>query len=245
MRPRPVFPRAAALLTVIFLAAATLVATTVAAEEPSYRLIVHADNPFDSFSARDVAQFFLKRKERWPHGVDVEPVDQPFGSEVREAMSLAIHGRSSDKIEIYWQRQIFSGERIPPEIVTNDAEVVAFVRERPGAIGYVSAEYLSVDLPKDGVKPLASIVEPKRVHQVNPRYPVGAQRGRIEGTVLLRVTIGTDGRVENVEATKKVGGGLTEAAVEAVRQWRYEPATVDGQPVGWKIDVPVEFHLGR
>ena len=48
-------------------------------------------------------------------------------------------GRSAKQIESFWQQQIFSGKDVPPEQKASDAEVIAWVKANPGAIGYVSA----------------------------------------------------------------------------------------------------------
>jgi ABC-type phosphate transport system substrate-binding protein len=67
------------------------------------------------------------------------PVDQEKDALVREAFSNAILGRSPSQMESFWQQQIFSGKDVPPAKRKSDAEVIEFVSENPGAIGYVSA----------------------------------------------------------------------------------------------------------
>ena len=80
----------------------------------------------------------MKKNARWPDGTAVTAVDQAGGSEVRDAMSRQIHGRSSAAVRSYWQQQIFSGRDVPPVEKNSDEQVLAFVRANPGAIGYVS-----------------------------------------------------------------------------------------------------------
>jgi protein TonB len=78
--------------------------------------------------------------------------------------------------------------------------------------------------------------------QVLPVYPPLAKTARVQGTVRFRVTIGTDGAVKSLTS---LGGPLplVQAATDAVRQWRYQPTTVDGKPVEVVTEVDVVFAL--
>jgi protein TonB len=77
-----------------------------------------------------------------------------------------------------------------------------------------------------------------------PRYPREAQRRRIEGTVLLRVHVSAGGDAAQIDLVQGSGSrDLDHAAVEAVRRWRFAPATHDGQPVESAVQVPIAFHL--
>lgn len=83
------------------------------------------------------------------------------------------------------------------------------------------------------------MVLPRLVHEVEPEYPRVA-RGRVQGTVVLRCVIGVDGRVRVKEVVHPVGL-LTESAIEAVEQWRYEPALWNGRPQAVFQTVRVTF----
>lgn len=77
-----------------------------------------------------------------------------------------------------------------------------------------------------------------------PRYPDIAIQRRWEGTVLLRLEIGEDGRVGNVEVSRSSGHPVLDAAaVRAVRTWRGEPARRGGRPVGTVEVLPILFQL--
>jgi TonB family protein len=82
----------------------------------------------------------------------------------------------------------------------------------------------------------------RRLNNVLPVYPELAKRAGIQGTVQLIVTIGKDGAVTDARV---VSGHpmLAEAAVEAVRQWRYSPTIVNGRPVTVVTAVAIEFRL--
>jgi protein TonB len=84
----------------------------------------------------------------------------------------------------------------------------------------------------------------KLVHMVKPQYPPEAKEARIQGLVRLNVQVAKDGTVEKIEVLEG-HPKLADAAVEAVRQWVYEPVKVDGQPVTFKVDVDVNFTLSE
>jgi TonB family protein len=81
-------------------------------------------------------------------------------------------------------------------------------------------------------------------HRVVPVYPAGAKKKHIEGTVKLRAIIATDGSVQHL----KVEEGepiLAESALKAVKQWTYEPFTVDSKPVEVDTTILVIFQLAK
>ena len=82
-------------------------------------------------------------------------------------------------------------------------------------------------------------------YQVKPRYPESARRRGIEGTVLLKMRITAQGRVEAVQVVRSAGyPELDESAIEAVRRWRFEPARRNGEPVAEDgVLLPVMFQL--
>ena len=84
----------------------------------------------------------------------------------------------------------------------------------------------------------------KPVSNPSPVYPAEAVRQRIEGTVILRVTVSASGRVTAVQIVESSGYGQLDAAARAaVQQWKFEPAVRDGQPVDWTARLPVRFRL--
>lgn len=105
---------------------------------PGYRVVVHPENP-ESFTTREqLSDAFLKKTTRWPRGEALRPVDLRFGSPVREAFSQSILQRSAAAVRNYWQQRIFTGRGVPPPEVGSDADVIRYVQEHVGGIGYVS-----------------------------------------------------------------------------------------------------------
>lgn len=77
-----------------------------------------------------------------------------------------------------------------------------------------------------------------------PTYPRSALRRGDSGTVLVRVEVGVDGVPTNVDVVSRSGSrDLDNAAVEAVRQWRFNPAQKDGQAITGDVMIPVDFNL--
>ncbi len=103
-----------------------------------YKVIVNNANGTSSLAKKDLAQYFLKKTVKWSDGTPVVAVDQTEKSAARERFTLEVHGKSVSAVKSYWQQQIFSGRDVPPVEKATDAQVVAFVKQNPGAIGYVA-----------------------------------------------------------------------------------------------------------
>lgn len=99
---------------------------------------------------------------------------------------------------------------------------------------------LKTQMPKQG----ASLKIGQLLSRVDPVYPGDAETQQIEGTVKLHALIGPDGAIESVEPR---GGPalLTSAASDAVRQWRFTPSSIGGQPVEAEEDITIIFRLRK
>ena len=75
----------------------------------------------------------------------------------------------------------------------------------------------------------------------DPEYSEEARHAKYQGTVLLWVIVGADGRPRDIRVQRSLGMGLDEKAVEAVRRWTFEPAMKDGQPVAVQVNIEVSF----
>ena len=88
------------------------------------------------------------------------------------------------------------------------------------------------------------VQESRAIHRPSPAYPPLARQARIQGTVLLEAIITKSGTIESL---KVVQGHpmLVPAALEAVRQWRYRPTLLNGEPVDVITTIEVHFTLRR
>ncbi len=84
---------------------------------------------------------------------------------------------------------------------------------------------------------------PRAIFSPEPEYSEEARKAKFQGTVVLSVVVGPDGRTHDIRVRRSLGLGLDEKAVETVRTWRFEPARKDGQPVPVQISIEVNFRL--
>jgi TonB family protein len=179
------------------------------------------------------------------HGVTVEPV-----------------ARSDEYIISV--TDIVSGERLPQvrmslknkvaEAAVEDVRVRVRLKKLGtgvGALGEVEREQQVVDIfasgwPPGRTDPLrvgGDVKAPVSITRVNPIYPEEARAKRIQGIVILVVLIDKTGIVKEATVLKRLPYGLSEAAVEAVRQWKFVPATKDGEAVDVAFNLTVNFRL--
>jgi TonB family protein len=92
-------------------------------------------------------------------------------------------------------------------------------------------------------RPGSGIEPPRLLREVRADYTEDARRRAIEGEVVLEIVVRRDGSVGDVKFLKRLGAGLDERAVQAVRQWRFAPARRRGSPVDVIVEVAVEFKL--
>lgn len=87
------------------------------------------------------------------------------------------------------------------------------------------------------------MVAPVVIHRIDPKYTPIAIAARKTGTVVVQATITRDGNVVDVKVMKSIGFGLDEAAVNAVRQWKFKPAERFGRPAAVLYNLTVKFNL--
>src|SRR6185503_6267751 len=97
--------------------------------------------------------------------------------------------------------------------------------------------------PPQKIRVSSGVAAGNLINQVKPIYPPIAKQAHISGTVLLSATISKNGTIENL---KVISGHpmLTQAALEAVRQWRYKPYMLSGEPTEVETQITVNFNLG-
>jgi periplasmic protein TonB len=84
---------------------------------------------------------------------------------------------------------------------------------------------------------------PKAIYAPDPEYSEEARKVKHMGTVVLWLVVGPDGKPRDIKVLRTLGLGLDEKAIEAVKNWRFEPAMKDNKPVAVQINVEVNFHL--
>jgi periplasmic protein TonB len=148
--------------------------------------------------------------------------------------------------------EMIKEEELPPDVGN-----VGFVGGVPGGIGGGSAGGVlggiiggvGSNLPPppkatpSRIRVGGNVIAASLVHQVMPLYPPIAKTAHVTGTVVLHAIIGKDGTVQNLEY---VSGPplLMKNAMDAVRQWRYKPTMLNGEPVEVDTTISVVFTLG-
>jgi TonB family protein len=87
------------------------------------------------------------------------------------------------------------------------------------------------------------ITHPELVYKVEPEYSEAALKAGIQGAVLLDLVIDQQGLPQDIAVLSPLGFGLDERALQSVSQWRFKPATKDGEPVKVQAQVEVNFRL--
>jgi len=84
---------------------------------------------------------------------------------------------------------------------------------------------------------------PRVIYQPEPEFSEEARKAKYQGVCTLGLIVGADGRPSNIRVLSSLGMGLDEKAIEAVKNWKFEPAMKEGHPVRVEIAVEVDFHL--
>jgi TonB family protein len=183
------------------------------------RVIANPSVKAEAISASEIKSLFLGERNSLRDGTHVEPVLSK-GGPAHEAFLKEYLGKNDDALQNYYRSLVFTGRGSMPTALRSDAEVVAYVAKTRGAIGYVSST-----APVDGVRTLAVYQAENDgarnlISRVEPVYPGLLLSKHIGGTVHLKVTIASNGKVEEVEL---LGGSpiLGEAAMAAVKKWVY------------------------
>ena len=92
---------------------------------------------------------------------------------------------------------------------------------------------------------LAVEQQPVPVYKVNPEYPEDARRDKVEGTVWVKAVVRKDGTVKKVVILKSDNEVLNDPAIQAMLQWKFKPAVMDGQPVAVWVAIPFKFKLNQ
>lgn len=132
---------------ILILIALTLLANLIFATD--FAVIINKDNSQVSLSKADVKNIFLGKKTSWADGSAISPVVQD-GGDAHSAFLKNIVNKSSSQFNIFWKKALFTGTGTPPKSVSGDAAVIDYIKNNPGAIGYVSSSSVN-----DGVKTLA------------------------------------------------------------------------------------------
>jgi len=248
-------------VTVIATVVALFAFHRTAVAQEGFRIVVNPANPVSSLSRTQVTKLFLD-KGTWDDGAAGSPVDLLPSSLIREGFSREVLGLPIAAAVDRMQESAKAVGANPPPALATDREVLAYVRLKPGAIGYVSlaadtsgvkvvavggkTDYVLTGLASSsGMVPIqvgGRVAMPQRVTTAQPFYPPIARQGHVQGVVEVAIVIDINGNVEKAHIVKSIPQ-LDKAALDAVRQWKYAPTVVNGSAVPVTMVVQVAFTL--
>jgi len=114
-------------------------------------VIVSTLVPDSSISTAQLANIYSLKKNAWSDDASIVPINREASSQERDKFTEAVFHLSTRELAEYLDRLRFQG-KLPPVVQTSDQAVIAFVRNVPGAIGYINAEHVP-----EGVKVLIKI----------------------------------------------------------------------------------------
>ena len=144
-------------------------------------------------------------------------------------------------------------KKVPiPDPTPDEPEPIRVVEEVPQDNVDVPVDVL-FDLPSgpppekiDDTVPMnvvGDVKAPEKINAPAPQYTEIARKARIQGVVIVQAIIDKEGNVTNVKVLKGLPMGLEEAAVDAIKQWKFKPATLNGRPVTVYFNLTVNFKL--
>jgi len=87
------------------------------------------------------------------------------------------------------------------------------------------------------------ITAPHANYLPDPQYPEKERKARHQGTVVLTIVVGTDGLPRDIKVSRTLSPEFDKAAIDAVKKWKFTPATRDSKPIAVEIDVEMAFRL--
>ncbi len=238
-------------------------ALIVALSITGWMLMREGPNPLRM--ASEMAQTAAKPKGAAPPASAVNPPRMPSEVAVREpsrmlkpsaartSQDFAEHQvQRAQKLEVESNADRFNPNATPaPGVGQRTAENASGVEATAPILSGVTENLSSalsavvsapLDLPRRTVTISQGVSEGRLQHRVLPEYPAQARTLRVEGPVVLEAMVMEDGSVHDL---KVVSGHptLAHAALDAVRQWRYQPYRLNGKPVAMRTEITIKFKL--
>ena len=176
-------------------------------------------------------------------------VFKPYLTEDDLSVRIDLSGSSADEIHAALDRTFVGPqERVSSLVPTYWKEFLEKYEESGKLPSAPDSRKLKSGCPSDVAVMNPCVVggdvkPPKPVFTPDPHYEPLAQKNKYQGTSVLWLVVDEIGQLQNIKVVRAQGFGLDEKAVEAVRGWKFQPATHDGKPVPVQINVEVNFRL--
>ena len=117
-------------------------------------------------------------------------------------------------------------------------------RRNGASVSAICQIEIDFKLPNDGVfKVGGGVAPPKVLTQIPPQYTDEARAAHYNGTVVVEAIVRQDGTLDVIRIVRGLDYGLTERAIEALKQWKFDPAVKNGKAVAVSLNIEVNFHL--
>ncbi len=192
------------------------------------------------------AKLMTEANLRWDKGKS-EKAFHIFRLDGREYLILVTPGRQAAPqqfhIEVFEQGEKAKSSLLDMEFNVPEKNSAVFgFEDTQGKPYFIFLKVLRYGAPGPGGRVLGESAPPKLIKMVDPVYPEIASQSKVEGIVVLEATTDIYGRVANIRVLNSVPL-LDQAAIEALRQWVYEPAIINGQPRAVTFTVTMKFNL--
>jgi protein TonB len=154
---------------------------------------------------------------------------------------------SKDGFKMFQRKDVLinPNEKQRLDLVLEVGEIVQTVEVVGKSPRVTPASSSEVGLPRR-IRVGGNVQQANLISQTDPVYPEIAQQAGIEGTVLLEAIVGKDGSVVNSRVVNSLAHPfLVDAARDAVKQWRYKPTLLNGEPIEVVTTVAVKFRLAQ
>jgi periplasmic protein TonB len=172
------------------------------------------------------------------------PPPAPVKTIVKPVARLIQSGKLTQPRAIPKEVAVFKEAELPPDVINNAGNTGGVFGGIPGQ-GMVSAVAPPPPKPTapQRVKQGGNVTAASILQQTKPLYPALARQARIQGNVVLHAIIDKDGKVAQLEV---ISGHplLVQSALDAVKQWRYKPTLLNGDPVEVDTTITVTFTMG-
>ncbi|HSU60765.1 MAG TPA: M56 family metallopeptidase [Bryobacteraceae bacterium] len=118
-------------------------------------------------------------------------------------------------------------------------------RQEQKAVNGNAPSRMAQPFAPDRIRVRGEVAQANLIRKVQPVYPAAAKAARVQGTVLLQVVILKDGTMGEITVAESPSSDLSQASLEAVRQWRYRPTLLNGQPIEVLTYVIINFTLSN
>ena len=193
---------------------------------------------FDNSSTADRVQFIdgdqaLNTAAVSPLQTTDFPVKFPDVSSIKVIRLAKVScANSSCSVSLVPLPSMQSGNKVPPQ-----GQTLVKADATGGSASSAPGPAIVLSSNPGGITPPHLVVAP------DPTYPDAARRAKIQGSVLIQCTVEVDGAVSNASVLKSLRKDMDASALDAIRMWKFEPATKDGKPVAVQVRVEVAFHL--